>query len=69
MNNSYKLIEEGRKDELWSQTLRFLSLSRKEFRDIQKRLMLEQITLLGSSRIGRNSWGEKYRPAWRNFAR
>jgi len=56
MNNmyeSYKLIEEGRKDELWSKHCGFYSLSRKEFRCIQERLMLEQITLLGASKIGR----------------
>ncbi len=43
MDNSYKLIEEGRKDELWAKHCGFLSLSRDEFKDIQKRLMLEQI--------------------------
>jgi hypothetical protein len=53
MNYSYKLIEEGRRDELWRKHCGFYTLSRKEFRDIQTRLMLEQITLLGSSRIGR----------------
>jgi hypothetical protein len=59
MNNSYKLIEEGRKDELWRKHCGYLSLSRKEFRDIQNRLMLEQITLLGSSKIGRTLMGGK----------
>jgi hypothetical protein len=59
MNNSYKLIEEGRKDELWSKHCGYLSLSRKEFRDIQTRLMLEQITLLSSSKIGRSLMGGK----------
>ena len=37
----------------------YLSLSRKEFRDIQTRLMLEQINLLGSSKIGRKLMGGK----------
>jgi hypothetical protein len=59
MDNSYKLIEEGRKDELWIKHCGFLSLSRKEFKDIQKRLMLEQLTLLGSSRIGKALMGGK----------
>lgn len=54
MDNSYKLIEEGRKDELWTKHCGFLRLSRNEFRDIQERLMLEQIALLGSSKIGRS---------------
>jgi hypothetical protein len=53
MDNSYKLIEEGRKDELWAKHCGFFSLSRNEFRDIQKRLLLEQISLLGASRVGR----------------
>jgi hypothetical protein len=57
MDKSYKLIEEGRKNELWSKHCGFLGLSRNEFRDIQKRLMLEQITLLGPSKIGRSLMG------------
>lgn len=59
MDNSYKLIEEGRKDELWAKHCGFVSINRNEFRDIQKRLMLEQITLLGSSKIGRSLMGGK----------
>ena len=59
MNNSYSLIEEGRKDELWKKHCGFFNLSRKEFRDIQVRLMLEQINLLGSSQIGRRLMGGK----------
>ena len=59
MDNSYKLIEEGRKDELWKKHCGFLSLSRNEFKEIQKRLMVEQMTLLGSSKIGRNLMGGK----------
>jgi hypothetical protein len=59
MENSYKLIEEGRKDELWSKHCGFYYLSREEFRDIQNRLMLEQINLLSASPIGRALMGEK----------
>ena len=59
MNNSYKLIEDGRKDELWNKHCGYLSLSRKEFRDIQTRLLLEQIHLLGSSKIGITMMGGK----------
>ena len=58
MKNSYSLIEEGRKDELWKKHCGFFNLSRKEFRDIQTRLMEEQIKLLRSSRIGRQLLGE-----------
>lgn len=57
MENAYKLIEEGRKGELWNRYCGFLSLSRKEFRDIQERLMLEQLALLGPSKIGKNLMG------------
>ena len=59
MNNSYKLIEEGRKDELWNKHCGYLTLSRSEFRDIQMRLMREQIALLGASKIGRIFMGGK----------
>ena len=59
MNNSYKLIEDGRKDELWKKHCGYLSLSRKEFSEIQTRLLLEQINLLGASKIGRSLMGGK----------
>jgi hypothetical protein len=57
MNNSYKFIEEGRKDELWVKHCGFLGLSRDDFKAIQSRLMLEQIHLLGTSKIGRALMG------------
>jgi hypothetical protein len=59
MNNSYQLIEEGRKDELWTKYCGFIGLSRKEFRNIQQRLMLEQLSLLGPSMIGKKFLGGK----------
>jgi len=59
MNDSYKLIEEGRKDELWAKYCGFITLSRNEFKAIQKRLMLEQIALLGPSTIGKTFMGGK----------
>jgi hypothetical protein len=59
MNNSYKMIEDGRKDDLWKKHCGYLSLSRKEFSEIQTRLLLEQISLLGSSKIGRALMGGK----------
>ena len=57
MNNSYKLIEEGRKDELWHKHCGYLHLSRIEFRNIQERLMLEQLRLLRNSSFIRNWMG------------
>jgi hypothetical protein len=59
MNISYQLIDEGRRDELWNKHCGFFNLSRKEFRDIQARLMLEQINLLGSSEVGKKLMGGK----------
>jgi GH3 auxin-responsive promoter len=59
MDKSYKLIEEGRKDDLWDKHCGFLTLSRSEFRAIQERLMLEQLSLLGPSKIGRIFLGGK----------
>jgi len=52
MENSYTLIKEGRKDELWQKHCGYLKLSRKEFREIQERLMLEQLKLLRASTVG-----------------
>ncbi len=52
MENSFKLIEEGRKDELWKKHCGYLELSPREFREIQERLMYEQLNLLRSSVIG-----------------
>jgi hypothetical protein len=69
MNNSYTFIEEGRKDELWYKHCGYLGLSRSEFMDIQKRLMLEQIKLLGSSKIGRAFMGERIPSSIEEFRR
>jgi hypothetical protein len=57
--NSHKLLEEGRKDELWTKYCGFFNLSLDEYMGIQKRLMLEQIKLLSSSKIGRILMGNK----------
>jgi hypothetical protein len=59
MNNSYKLIEEGRKDELWHKHCGYLNLSRQEFRNIQERLMLEQIGFLRKSSFIRKWMGDR----------
>jgi hypothetical protein len=59
MKNSYQLIAEGRKDELWQKHCGFFSLSKDEFMNIQRRLMLEQIKLLGASKIGQALMGDR----------
>lgn len=56
--NSRKLLEEGRKDELWMKHCGFFSLTPDEFMDIQKRLLLEQINVLGKSPIGKKLFGD-----------
>jgi hypothetical protein len=58
MMHSYKMLEEGRKDELWTKHCGYMSLSLDEFKRIQERLMLEQIKLLGSSKIGETLFGK-----------
>ncbi|MFH2039888.1 MAG: hypothetical protein ABIJ65_10675, partial [Chloroflexota bacterium] len=57
MTSSLKLIEEGRKDELWNKHCGYVNLSMQEFMDIQNRLMLEQIKLLGASNLGKHFMG------------
>ncbi|MEO8354955.1 MAG: GH3 auxin-responsive promoter family protein [Chloroflexota bacterium] len=52
--NSRTLLEEGRRDELWIKHCGFFTLTPDEFVDIQKRLLLEQINLLGESQLGKN---------------
>ena len=56
--NSRKLLEEGRRDELWMKHCGFFILTPDEFMDVQKRLMLEQINLLGESPIGKQLFGK-----------
>ncbi|HLO33385.1 MAG TPA: GH3 auxin-responsive promoter family protein [Anaerolineales bacterium] len=55
--NSRKLLEEGRRDELWTKHCGFFTLKPDEFMDVQKRLLLEQIDLLGKSQIGKEIFG------------
>jgi hypothetical protein len=47
------LIRENRKKEIWMKHCGYLYLNMNEFMEIQKRLMLEQLTLLGKSIIGK----------------
>ena len=57
--NSRKLLEEGRRDELWMKHCGYFSLKPDEFMEVQKRLLLEQIHLLYNSEIGRMFMGQK----------
>jgi hypothetical protein len=69
MDNSFRLIEEGRKDELWDRHCGYLRMSRADFMEIQRRLMLEQINLLGSSKIGKAFMGERIPSSIEEFRR
>jgi hypothetical protein len=53
------LIKQGRKQEIWTKYCGFFDLSVKEFMEIQERLLLEQIDLLGKSMMGRMIMGDK----------
>ncbi len=67
--NSRKLLEEGRRDELWMKHCGYFSLKPDEYMDVQKRLLLEQIRLLQNSVIGKKILG-KHRPdPWRSSVR
>ena len=57
--NSRLLLEEGRRDELWMKHCGFFTLTPDDFMEVQKRLLLEQINLLGNSRIGRQLFENK----------
>jgi hypothetical protein len=50
--SSRRLLEEGRREELWTKHCGFYNLKPNEFMDVQKRLLLEQIQLLHNSQIG-----------------
>jgi hypothetical protein len=52
MPTAIELHREGRDEELWQMCCGFLSLSISDFMDIQKRLLLEQLELLGNSKLG-----------------
>ena len=57
--NSRKLLEEGRRDELWMKHCGYFTLPPDDFMDVQNRLLLEQINLLGKSKIGKQLLGDK----------
>jgi hypothetical protein len=58
MTDLSTLIHQGRKNEIWTKYLGFLELNPDEFMEIQERLLLEQIDLLGKSMMGRMLMGD-----------
>jgi hypothetical protein len=67
--NSRTLLEEGRKDELWMKHCGFFTLSLDDFMDVQKRLLMEQIDLLGGSPIGQELFRNKIPASVEEFRR
>ncbi len=58
MTSARTLIKQGRNEEIWTKYCGFLDLSIDEFMEIQERLLLEQIDLLGKSLMGRMLMGD-----------
>jgi hypothetical protein len=53
MTNATELLKNGYKVEVWTKYCGFLDLNLKEFMNIQERLLLEQISILSKSPLGR----------------
>jgi len=58
MTNLATLIKQGRNEEIWTKFCGFFDLTMDEFMDIQERLLLEQMKLLGESMMGRMIMGD-----------
>jgi hypothetical protein len=58
MTSTIQLIQQGRNEELWTKYCGFFDLELEEFMEIQERLLLEQIDLLGKSMMGRMLMGD-----------
>lgn len=57
MATALDLFRQGRRHEIWQKYCGFLDLSLNEFMQIQERLLLEQLHLLGTSELGRRLLG------------
>jgi hypothetical protein len=53
MLRAVDLLHQGRKEELWQMCCGFLTLRLDEFMNIQRRLLLEQLEMLGGSSLGK----------------
>jgi len=58
MTSLSTLLQQGRKEEIWTKYCGYLDLSIDEFMEIQERLLLEQIDLLGKCLMGRMLMGD-----------
>jgi hypothetical protein len=52
MATAAELLRQGRGDEVWRKYCGFLDLSLEEFMEIQERLLMEQLQLVGRSKLG-----------------
>jgi hypothetical protein len=59
MTSAAELLRQGRRDEVWTKYCGFLDLKVEEFIDIQERLLLGQLHLLGKSGLGQKLLGER----------
>ncbi|MFN8457957.1 MAG: GH3 auxin-responsive promoter family protein, partial [Anaerolineae bacterium] len=59
MTTAGELLKQGRKDEIWQKYCGFIDLSLTEFMDIQKRLLMDQLDLLGKCELGQKLLGGK----------
>lgn len=59
MTKASDLIRQGRRDEVWQKYCGFLDLNLDAFMDIQKRLLMEQLHLVGRSKLGRILMGDE----------
>lgn len=59
MSTAAELLRQGRKDEIWQKYCGFIDLSLEEFMEIQERLLLEQLQVLGSCELGRKIMGDR----------
>lgn len=57
MATALELLRQGRRNEIWKKYCGFLDLSIAETMQIQERLLLEQLRLLGTSELGRKLLG------------
>lgn len=58
MTHLNQLLRQNHYDEIWTKYCGFLDLSQDDFMEIQERLLLEQIELLGNSMMGRMLMGD-----------
>jgi hypothetical protein len=59
MTTATELLRQGRSDEVWRKYCGFLDLSAKDFLEIQERLLMEQLQLVASSKLGRLLMGTR----------